>query len=210
MGLLCEWIHNKTLPKWTEKVFPSTSPGPWASRFKGLTDLSFTVDTFTDSMKRLKGGPFLQLLVEHYTSLQKGEKILHTLGVFNGIAPPYASMIIFELFEGESLQVKVSYKNTTDIAFPLILPGCTELCPIDKFVALTSNMRPLNVQEECGLNPPSDPAVQRVTLLAALASTVMAATVLIAALLMLCKGRGTSSSAASSARYHPVGQNEDF
>ena len=32
--------------------------------------------------------------------------ILHTLGVFNGIAPPYASMIIFELFEGESLQVK--------------------------------------------------------------------------------------------------------
>jgi len=225
-SLLCEWIHNKTLPKWTEKVFPSTSPGPWASRFKGLTDLSFTVDTFTDSMKRLKGGPFLQLLVEHYTSLQKGEKvkklymysghdttvapILHTLGVFNGIAPPYASMIIFELFEGESLQVKVSYKNTTDIAFPLILPGCTELCPIDKFVALTSNMRPLNVQEECGLNPPSDPAVQRVTLLAALASTVMAATVLIAALLMLCKGRGTSSSAASSARYHPVGQNEDF
>ena len=33
--------------------------------------------------------------------------ILHTLGVFNGIAPPYASMIIFELFEGESLQVKI-------------------------------------------------------------------------------------------------------
>ena len=32
--------------------------------------------------------------------------ILHTLGVFNGIAPPYASMIIFELFEGKSLQVK--------------------------------------------------------------------------------------------------------
>ena len=26
-------------------------------------------------MKRLKGGPFLQLLVEHYTSLQKGEKV---------------------------------------------------------------------------------------------------------------------------------------
>merc|ERR1719357_1275780 len=84
-------------------------------------------------------------------------------------------------------------------AFPLTLPRCTELCPIDKFIALTSNMRPENVQEECGLNPPSDPAVQRVTLLAALASTVMAATVLIAALLMICKGRGTSSSAASSA-----------
>ena len=31
-------------------------------------------------------------------------------------------------------QVKVSYKNTTDTAFPLTLPGCTELCPIDKFI----------------------------------------------------------------------------
>ena len=43
-SLLCEWIHNKTLPQWTEKVFPSTSADPWASRFKGLTDLSFTVN----------------------------------------------------------------------------------------------------------------------------------------------------------------------
>ena len=35
----------------------------------------------------------------------------------------------------------------------------------------------------------------QVTLLAALASTVMAATVLVAALLMLCKGKRTSSAA---------------
>ena len=78
--------------------------------------------------------------------------ILHTLDIFNGIAPPYCSMIIFELFEQEGLQVndnmlsfcllqskpfswqvKISYKNTTDIAFPLILPGCTELCPLEQF-----------------------------------------------------------------------------
>ena len=31
--------------------------------------------------------------------------ILHTLGIFNGFAPPYSSMIIFELFEQEGLQV---------------------------------------------------------------------------------------------------------
>jgi hypothetical protein len=159
-------------------------------------------------MKRLKGGPFLQLLVDHYTNLQQGEEvkklymysghdttvapILHTLDIFNGIAPPYCSMIIFELFEQEGLQVKISYKNTTDTAFPLVLPGCTELCPLEQFKALTSKLRPTNVKEECGLSSASDPAVQRVTLLAALASTVMAATVLVAALLMLCKGKRTS------------------
>ena len=34
--------------------------------------------------------------------------ILHTLDIFNGIAPPYCSMIIFELFEQEGLQVNAN------------------------------------------------------------------------------------------------------
>ena len=136
--------------------------------------------------------------------------ILHTLDIFNGIAPPYCSMIIFELFEQEGLQVnvivfsywnftrslwqvKISYKNTTETVFPLILPGCTELCPLEQFkgvlcishkaiveptsisklkfwldriiLALTSKLRPTNVKEECGLSPASDPAIQRVNII---------------------------------------------
>ena len=27
-------------------------------------------------MKRLKGGPFLQLLVDHYTNVQEGEEVM--------------------------------------------------------------------------------------------------------------------------------------
>ena len=34
--------------------------------------------------------------------------ILHTLGIFNGIAPPYSSMIIFEMLEQDGLQVKAA------------------------------------------------------------------------------------------------------
>ena len=41
--LLCESVHNKTLPKWTEKVFPASNPGTWPTQFKALRDLSFTV-----------------------------------------------------------------------------------------------------------------------------------------------------------------------
>merc|ERR1712010_311650 len=150
--------------------------------FKDLRDLSFTVDTLTEELRRLKGGPLVKEMIQHFdafaTSTDTSNEmkvyiysghdttvapILHTLGVFNGLAPPYSSMIIFELFEEKGLQVKISYKNTTDVAFPLILPGCTELCPLEEFIALTSNMRPTNVKEECGLNSGSDPAIQKVT-----------------------------------------------
>ena len=92
-------------------------------------------------------------------------------------------------------------------------------------------MRPKSVKEECGLSSASDPAIQKVnmiihailaiyiflvkkrnnyvnvyqvTLLAALASTVMAATVLIAALLMICKGKRTSSAARLEPLLRPL------
>ena len=42
--LLCESIHNKALPKWTERVFPADNPGTWPAQFKALRDLSFTVN----------------------------------------------------------------------------------------------------------------------------------------------------------------------
>ena len=42
--LLCESIHNKALPKWTERVFPADNPGAWPAQFKALRDLSFTVN----------------------------------------------------------------------------------------------------------------------------------------------------------------------
>ena len=69
--------------------------------------MSFTVDTFTHEMKRLKGGPFVKELVEHFDSVADNTlsppnrkvfmysghdttvaPVLHTLGVFNMIAPP--------------------------------------------------------------------------------------------------------------------------
>ena len=48
--LLCELVHNKSLPKWTEKVFPASKPGTWPSQFKALRDLSFTVNSIKLSL----------------------------------------------------------------------------------------------------------------------------------------------------------------
>ena len=49
--------------------------------------------------------------------------ILHTLDIFNGIAPPYCSMIIFELFEQEGLQVKANMFPFFFIAMLALLAG---------------------------------------------------------------------------------------
>ena len=62
--------------------------------------------------------------------------ILHTLGVFNNIAPPYASMVMVELHDlgSNSLHVKVLYHNDSSVPpYVMTIPGCQELCPLNKF-----------------------------------------------------------------------------
>ena len=37
--------------------------------FKDLRDLSFTVDTLTEELKRLKGGPLVKEMIQHFDSI---------------------------------------------------------------------------------------------------------------------------------------------
>jgi len=222
--LLIERIYNMTLPQWTEKLFADPQ-----GKFKALRDLSFTVDSFNHELKRLKGGPFIQELVDHFDAVSEGKNgsgytgkklymysghdttvapVLHTMGVFNGLAPPYASMVIVELLDRSGLHVRISYKNTSTSVYPLTLPGCQELCPLHRFKALTASIRPSNWRAECGLPVLGDPTVQMVTLLAAVVSSLLAASVLVTTLALLCRARRSDSNGSS--RYQPVGQMEDF
>ena len=78
-------------------------------KFKELRDLRFTVDTLTEELKRLKGGPFIKEITAHFDTIAASKNksaetklfiysahdttvapVLHTLGVFNNVAPPYA------------------------------------------------------------------------------------------------------------------------
>ena len=74
--------------------------------------------------------------------------ILHTLGVFNNIAPPYASMVMVELHDlgSNSLHVKVLYHNDSSVPpYVMTIPGCQELCPLNKFKG-KQDMRSLKSQ----------------------------------------------------------------
>ena len=85
-------------------------------KFEELRNLVFTMGTVTHEMKRLQAGPFLSHLLSDWDSVQAGGEtkmkifsahddtisfVLNSLGVYDGLAPPYASAVIFELYQME-------------------------------------------------------------------------------------------------------------
>ena len=79
--------------------------------------------------------------------------ILNSLHVYDGLAPPYASAVLFELFDYEdSWSIRILYRNdTTTQPYVLTMPGCEELCTLEKFQELTASVRPSDWASECQL-----------------------------------------------------------
>ena len=154
-SLLVESRHNKTLPQWTHRVFPG-------GKFEQLRNMAFLTDSWDEEMKRLQGGPFVRELVNQFdaatgTGREGPQKkmvmysahdttisyVLNSLGVYNGLAPPYASLVMFELVDNDGWAVKISYRNETDKApYVLTVPGCQQVCPLEQFRRLTEKVRP--------------------------------------------------------------------
>ena len=76
--------------------------------------------------------------------------VLNTLGVSNGLAPPYASLVMFKLLNLDGWKVRIFYRNDTNLdPYVLTIPGCHELCPLDLFKQLTITVRPENWVADC-------------------------------------------------------------
>nr|CAD7430232.1 unnamed protein product [Timema monikensis] len=79
--------------------------------------------------------------------------LLHTLRVWNGKIPPFASSILFELRLNSLSQyvVTVSYRNSSSEAPHLLnLTGCSSpACPIDEFITILNNIIPEDYDTEC-------------------------------------------------------------
>ena len=100
--LYIESVYNKTLPEWTKKVFPD--------HMKPMQDLSFKLSTYTEEMKRLRGGPIIQSILDHFHNFIAKEHerkmlmysghdttlsaLLNSLGMFD---PPIGKAVLFEL-----------------------------------------------------------------------------------------------------------------
>ncbi|GAB6033403.1 hypothetical protein CHUAL_013164 [Chamberlinius hualienensis] len=159
-----ETAENFSLPSW---VTPAIY-----HQLDNLTNVVFNWKFANKEMLRLRGGPFLKQMLSYVNETITGHNekakiymyfahdfllaaVLMELGVFNGIAPPFASSILFELYQDpeQGHAIQVSYRNTTDGDYKvLVLPNCTEFCPLPKFVELTKDYIPENIVKECNVS----------------------------------------------------------
>lgn len=143
--------------------------------------------------------------------------LLATFGVFDGTNPPYASHIIFEMWQnGNSYSVKTTYQDNE-----IVLPGCGQaLCPYDKFSQFfsTCGLPSYNYVQLCGANPAADPTVtelqrqlhdanekiDRLTLIIALCASIAGAVILIGIYLRIRSNRQSEEQ-----EYRPLPSSRD-
>ncbi|XP_058806641.1 prostatic acid phosphatase-like [Phymastichus coffea] len=159
--LYIEELYNKTLPAWTENVYPD--------KMKSLASKSFTIQAYNKILQRLKMGPLLKDMIEHMKLKSKHALIpnrklwiysahddtianmMMTLGVFEPHCPPYAAVLLIELRlnNQNNYVVTIFYKNSTGEPTLLTLPGCLGACPLNQFIKLTKDVIPDNWDREC-------------------------------------------------------------
>ena len=130
------------------------------------------------------------------------------------IAPPYASMVIVEMFYrdiDEQYFVRFSYRNETDHdPYVLKIMGvCNEFCPLTKFNDLTKNIRPKNWAAECQAGMPArdDPTIWLITEFS-MAVCGLLLILLVVSVIVSCCYRRDRNAALSGNKYQSV--NQDF
>ncbi|CAK9833544.1 Lysosomal acid phosphatase [Anthophora retusa] len=172
--LTAEKHMNLTLPKWTEDYYPD--------KLVPLTLYDFQLNVYNDLLKKLKGGPFLKkiitdMLTKKDNTLEPETRkmfmyighdstivtLLDVMHVWNSQMPYYNIMTMIELHEmNDGWNVQVFLRNTTDHEpYPLTIPGCTTVCPLEKFIQILKPLIPDDWVEECKVDgdytPPPAP-----------------------------------------------------
>ncbi|XP_072448027.1 lysosomal acid phosphatase-like isoform X1 [Chiloscyllium punctatum] len=175
--LLCEKIHNFTLPSWvTPKVI---------ARLAHLNNLGMEV-LFrlhgTQDKSRLQGGVLLKQILENVTrsinvtnSTPRLKMIMYSahdttlvalqmaLNVYSGTIPSYASCHMFELYQEDdgSFTLDMYFRNDTRTEpHLLVLPSCSEHCPLETFIQNTKDLISDNRDEECKFTSPAPSSIQ--------------------------------------------------
>uniref|UniRef100_A0A182QA78 acid phosphatase n=1 Tax=Anopheles farauti TaxID=69004 RepID=A0A182QA78_9DIPT len=163
--LLIEELNNFTLPKWTAKVYPEP--------LKTISAVTFGVKTNTTQLARFKMGPLVKEILQRFRSKAKGSlkpnrsvwlysahdvtvaSLLNALRVFELHNPPFAACVLLELrqsSDGGPAYVELFYKNTSAEPYQLVIPGCSERCPLDRMFEIYDNIMPHDWEAECQLS----------------------------------------------------------
>ncbi|XP_053455486.1 prostatic acid phosphatase isoform X2 [Nycticebus coucang] len=160
--LYCESVHNFTLPSWATK--------DTMTKLRELSELSL-LSLYgihkQEEKSRLQGGVLVKEILNHMKSATQASSyrklIMYSghdttvsglqmaLDVYDGILPPYASCHFMELYldKGQYF-LEMYYRNETQHEpHPLVLPGCTHSCPLEKFAELVAPVIPEDWSAEC-------------------------------------------------------------
>jgi len=160
--LCAEENMNFTLPQWTDSVYSTT--------ITNLAGMQCKFENYNTWLKRLNGGRSLQRVIANMKNkiikhkpeskmyLYSGHEnnvinVLAALNLFQPHVVHYCASVTLELHylpNDESYAVKILYsKSSNSTAEPLVLDGCTILCPFDKFLSITEPVVPVNYTTEC-------------------------------------------------------------
>ncbi|XP_039291952.1 prostatic acid phosphatase-like [Nilaparvata lugens] len=207
--MFIEELNNYTLPNWTSEVYPTP--------LKSAAAFTFRLDTFTEKLTRLKTGPLMNAMINHFRIYLQGNNknhddknsrkvwllsahdetvanVLDTLKVFETHNPPYTACVLIELREkNNDYFVTVTYRNSSSEATLLTIPGCATLCPFNQFVQILKPLIPSDWESECHGNRMftlSQHLLQHSLVLPLLLTTLILALLLLTSMLLF--GRDTT------------------
>uniref|UniRef100_A0A8C8S0T4 acid phosphatase n=1 Tax=Pelusios castaneus TaxID=367368 RepID=A0A8C8S0T4_9SAUR len=162
--LLCESIHNYTLPEWASQEVMGKMEKLAALSLQSLFGIYKTKEK-----SQLQGGLLVNAILKDIKQAIKPSNkrkiriysahdttigaLQMALNIFNGKLPPYRACQFFELYQENNghYSVEMFYRNDTLAdPYPLRLPGCTSSCPLEKFAALVSPVIVKDWSKECG------------------------------------------------------------
>ncbi|XP_072009576.1 prostatic acid phosphatase-like isoform X3 [Engystomops pustulosus] len=165
-ALLCEQIHNYSLPVWaTDDVLNKLSRlsdiglatifGVYKhhekSRLQGGVLMGSIIKNISNAARNASSNLKLIMYSGHDTTIAS---LQMALNVSNGKIPPYAACHIFELYRGDQGEytVEMYYRNDSSVdPYLVILPGCSSSCPLAKFTELSSSIIAEDWEKECGV-----------------------------------------------------------
>lgn len=160
--LLTESEFGLKLPQWSQEFYPH--------KLRNLAELCYIHIVYTNELKQLKAGPFIQKMLTEFQQKRNGTlidlqislysahdvtvvNILSALNMWKQQLPGPAIMTVFELVrdkETQEIGVEIYLRtNATSGAIPLTVPNCGHFCPLDKFILIASKVIPKDHDALC-------------------------------------------------------------
>ncbi|XP_012285660.1 venom acid phosphatase Acph-1 isoform X2 [Orussus abietinus] len=161
-SLMAEYSMGLRLPEWVYSIFPE------GDLLDGI-NLEYEITNYNTALKRLNGGVLVRKISLDMVDVRNGKMdpkrklylysghetnvaaLLSALGVYEPHVPQYSSAVIIELMQwGAVYYVRVRYyKGIPAEVEDLLIPGCTMLCPLEKFLKLMRNVTPSDQELYC-------------------------------------------------------------